>query len=203
MIGDVSSQSAARAVLFLGNTLPVRASPLALALLLVLPFGLAANGKDAAMTTAVGAYSADLEFGDKGAVVGDNRILVTLHDSMGMPVAGAKIVMSVEMVQDPSAAMSMDMGEKPKPAVLAADPASPGSYLGSSSFDSTGNWKANLEFAFTPGGPVEKASFGFEVVEAGSNWVILVVFGVLMVVTITAAAALRARQGTIVKGAAA
>jgi hypothetical protein len=194
MIGDASISAASR-----GAGLPVWAGALALTLLLGFPSVLVANGKDTAMTKAVGANTAELELGEGAALMGDNRVLLTLHDSMGMPVPGARILMSVEMVQDQS--MSMDMGEKPRPTLLAADPASPGSYLGSANFDSTGDWTANLEFAFAPGGPVEKASFSFEVTELASNWIILAVFGFLMVVTIVAAAALRSRQVTIAKGA--
>ena len=180
--------------------------PLVLAMisLSILSQGIFANAGDKGIVKDVGGLKAELMIGAPAAAgepkIGDNEILLRLHDADDKPVADASLMMSIAM--DKGSSMSMDMEQqKAKSVTLVADAATPGLYKGTVNFDFKGKWVASMDL--TRGGMMEKASFEFEVSQAGPNWSILIGFGLVIVIVMGGAALLRSKKPKASSGSAA
>ena len=125
------------------------------------------------------------------AKVGTNQVTVSILDAQGKAVADAAIMLEIAM--DQGAKMTMDMDkEKTKTVAMSADTSKPGSYKGSVDLGFKGKWIAAMEL--TRAGSTDKASFDFEVFEAGPDWTFLAFFALIIVIVIAGAAFLRSRR---------
>ena len=164
---------------------------LAVLALVLIPFGLSADGMGTGVVKDVNGLKVELLVGAKKAKVGANEVTVRIRDAQGMAVADAAVTLEIAM--DQGSTMSMDMDkEKAKTVALGADASAPGSYKGSVDLGFKGKWTAAMELSRA--GVTEKASFGFEVAEAGPNWAFLAVFAAVIAAVIAGAAFLRGRK---------
>ena len=100
---------------------------------------------------------------------------------------------TLEIAMDQGTKMTMDMDkEKTKTVAMSADASSPGLYKGSVDLGFKGKWIAAMEL--TRAGSTDKASFDFEVFEAGPDWTFLAFFALIIVIVIARAAFLRSRR---------
>ena len=164
---------------------------LAVMALTMLPLGLFANEGDKGIVKTVGDLKVELMVGLDAATVGTNPVTIRIHDAQDKPVTDATVGLRIAM--DQGSAMSMDMDkEKTKTVDLSADGSTAGTLKGRVDLGFKGKWIASMDLS--RGGTMEKATFNFEVADAGPNWTILIVFGLIVVVVIGGAALLRSRK---------
>ena len=158
--------------------------------MVLIPSGLFAGGNGDGVVKDVNGLKVELLVGATKAKVGTNPVTVRIRDAQGMAVADGTVTLEISM--DQGSTMSMDMDkEKAKTVALGADASSPGSYTGSVDLGFKGKWVADMELSRA--GVTEKASFGFEVAEAGPNWTFLAVFAAIIAAVIAGAAFVRSR----------
>ncbi len=159
--------------------------------LALIPSGLFADGMGAGMGKDVNGLKVEFMVGGTKAKVGTNQVTVSIHDAQGKAVADEAIMLEIAM--DQGAKMTMDMDkEKTKTVAMIADASSPGSYKGSVDLGFKGKWIADMELSRA--GSTDKASFDFEVFEAGPDWTFLAFFALVIAIVIAGAAFLRSRR---------
>jgi len=183
-----------------GNSRTIASLAFSMLLLSLVHLGLAANEGGKTIAKTVGDLKVEMVLADSGAKVGNNDVMFRIHDAEGKAVTDATLALAIAM--DQGSAMSMDMNkEKTKTVPMAADSMEAGMYKGSVELGFKGKWIASLDL--TRGAMMGNASFDFEVADAGPNWTILLVFGLVIVVVIGSAVALRSRKPKIATGSAA